>query len=554
MHLRVVPQAFALVRALRDLVGTRVDSSTARAVIAARRASRAADFLATMRRGIYGNPGSPYERLLRAVGCEHGDLEALVARNGVEGALEHLYRMGVYLRGDELKGRVPLVRGSTRLDINPEALINPCRGPGVRMETSGGTGTPARIGVNVTALRDALVNYRVSYDSDRAGDCEFGVWGAPGSATTMAAAVLAAVYERPPVRAFAIFDPRKRSLPVDMRGGDIAMRLALRTCGLRVPRPEYASPDDPQPILAWLRSLLVAGETPFLTAYPTAALRLGVAAERDGIDLAGCRINVRGEPLTTARRSALEAAGIRVSTLYGTTECDMIAYSCSVNDHADECHLFDDLHAVVRVASDDAASGLPSGALLMSSIRPTSRLILLNASMGDFASLSNRECDCPLGRLGFGTRLHTIRSFEKLTGAGMTFDDAALTHVLEDILPARFGGNPADHQVVEHLTDDGRASIRLVVAPTVGSVDLGQVREAFLSEIGASSSVTRMMSLVWSEQNLLEVERRAPYSTTAGTILHVHRPATTPAARQSKVGAQGGEWSHPREATGSGRR
>jgi hypothetical protein len=79
-------------------------------------------------------------------------------------------------------------------------------------------------------------------------------------------------------------------------------------------------------------------------------------------------------------------------------------------------------------------------------------MVLLNLSLGDHARLERRACGCPLERLGWDTHLETIRSFEKLTAAGMNFLDVDVIRVLEEILPARFGGGPTDYQLQELIT------------------------------------------------------------------------------------------------------
>ena len=50
---------------------------------------------------------------------------------------------------------------------------------------------------------------------------------------------------------------------------------------------------------------------------------------------------------------------------------------------------------------------------------------------------------------------HTIRSHEKLTAGGMTLLDTDVIRLLDEVLPARFGGAPTDYQLVEHESDDG---------------------------------------------------------------------------------------------------
>jgi hypothetical protein len=134
-------------------------------------------------------------------------------------------------------------------------------------------------------------------------------------------------------------------------------------------------------------------------------------------------------------------------------------------------------------------------------------------------------CGCPLERLGWTTHLREIRSFEKLTAGGMTFLDADVVRVLEDVLPARFGGGPTDYQLLEEEAQDGSPRLRLLVHPTVGPLEPAGVAEAFLAAIGRGSGAERVMALEWRESGLLHVERRAPRATAAGKILHLHQRA-----------------------------
>src|SRR5262249_53153392 len=97
----------------------------AAAMVRARRARREADFLDLMARTVYADSGSPYHRLLGLAGCELGDLERLVRMEGVEGALQVLFRAGVYLTIDEFKGRRAARRGSATIEVEAAWLPNP---------------------------------------------------------------------------------------------------------------------------------------------------------------------------------------------------------------------------------------------------------------------------------------------------------------------------------------------------------------------------------------------------------------------------------------------
>jgi hypothetical protein len=93
--------------------------------------------------------------------------------------------------------------------------------------------------------------------------------------------------------------------------------------------------------------------------------------------------------------------------------------------------------------------------------------------------------------------------------------------VLEEVLPARFGGAPTDYQLVESTGPDGQPRLRLLVNPALGALDPESVSGTFLSAIGAGSGVERIMGLVWRDARLLEVERRPPLGTASGKILHL---------------------------------
>jgi hypothetical protein len=171
---------------------------------------------------------------------------------------------------------------------------------------------------------------------------------------------------------------------------------------------------------------------------------------------------------------------------------------------------------------DQAHPALPPDTLLVTALLPRARLILLNASMGDRAVMTKRNCGCPLGRLGWTTHLHTIRSFEKLTVGGITALQADLIHVLEEVLPRRFGGGAMDYQLAQGETENGKPDVRLMVHPRLGSIDENKVRELFLDAVGFDSGADLLTALLWREAGLPIVERREPKITGAGKVQHVH--------------------------------
>ena len=79
----------------------------------------------------------------------------------------------------------------------------------------------------------------------------------------------------------------------------------------------------------------------------------------------------------------------------------------------------------------------------------------------------------------------------------MTFLDVDVIHVLERVLPERFGGGPTDYQLVEEEGVDGAPHLSLLVDPRIGPVSSDAVSETFLTAIGDGRGAEKVMSLAW---------------------------------------------------------
>jgi hypothetical protein len=499
-----------------------VRADEARRELARRLETRGATLLDLVRRSIYARPESPYARLLHHAGCEYGDLARLVRADGVEGALHALLAAGVYLTVDELGGRRPVRRGSTTIEVDPVRLRNPLAECHLPIHSGGSRSGGTPIGWDLAFVWDRAVDLCLAQAARGPARRRHGVWGVPGSGAIVHLLDVAA-RGAVPERWFSQVDPRAPVVAARYRGSVRLVRLAARLTDARLPAPMHAGLDDPQPIVDWLHGVLCDGDTPELLGYPSAMLRLAETALRTGVRLDGVEVITGGEPVTTTRVAVMRRAGIRVFPRYAVIEVGLVGEGCLMPEDPDDVHVVSDLVALIQ--PDEAAPNpaVPPGALLVSALRPAAPLVLLNASIGDAGVLDTRPCGCPLAALGWATRLRAIRSFEKLTAAGMTFLDADVTRVLEDALPARFGGSPGHYQLVEDEGPTGRPRLRLLVDPGVGFVDLPAVGEVFLSALGPPGGTAGIMAQVWRDASLLEVERHAPLATTSGKVLHLHR-------------------------------
>jgi hypothetical protein len=494
-----------------------IDADEAHATLRRRRERREGDFLALARRTIYGRPTSPYHALLRAAGCEYGDLERLVGRAGLEGALHTLYRSGVYVTVDEFKGRRPAVRGSTTIDVNPNLLRNPLAGGHVPGRSSGSRSAGTTVAFDLDFIRTCAVNAFLALEAWGGTRWLKADWEVPGVGGTFRLLKLSS-FGAPPVRSFSHVDPEASAR---YRWSGRGLRVAGWLAGVRLPTPQHAPLDAPLVIARWMAAAIRSGATPYLLTFVSSAVRLAQAAWDTGIDLHGAMILLMGEPTTAARLEVIRRSGAEGRPRYGSIETGPIGYGCLAPAGSDDVHVFDDLHAVIQPGAEAGRHGHPAAAVFLSSIRPTVPFVLLNASMGDQATVERRSCGCPMEGLGWATHMRDIRSYEKLTTHGMTFLDTSVIRVLEEVLPRRFGGAPTHYQLVEEEASDGRAILRLLVHPTVGAVDVATVQEAFLDAI-APIGPERMMSRVWRDAGLFRVERREPVPTGSGKILHLH--------------------------------
>jgi hypothetical protein len=504
-------------RLIRDLPGflrRPLKIPEARSILRRRLEQRDADFLELARRMIFANSESPYLNLLRRAGCELGDVERMVSRDGVEATLDVLYGAGVYLTVDEFKGRRAIERGGTTIACGPEHLRNPLSRPHVWGATSGSRGTRAPIAFDLTSIRDRAVNMYLALDARGGAAWRTAVWGTPGIGPLLWYSVCGG----PAARWFSPVDPALPGLHPRYRWSVGALTWTSRLARVPLPRVEHVPLSAPVPIARWMADELREGRVPHLWAFPSAAVRVCRAAQDAGLDLAGARFTVTGEPVTAAVLHAVRGVGGDAVADYGSADIGgSLSYGCLAPDAPDDVHVFSDLHAVVRTEHDP----LPRGSLLVSSLRPTARFILLNVSMGDHAVVSERQCGCPLEALGWRMHLRDIRSFEKLTAGGMTFLDVDVVRILEEILPRRFGGAPSDYQLVEDETVDGQPRLRLRVAPSVGPLDSTAVVDAFLDALGSGNGTARVMTLQWRQAGLLSMERDDPWPTPSGKILHL---------------------------------
>ena len=446
----------------------------------------------------------------------------MLRADGLEGTLTQLFRSGVYLTGDEFKGRVPVERGSLSFTLDPADLINPGAVVHGLTETSGSRGARTPVPLDLAFIRDHAINTQLTLEAHDGLGWAHAHWGVPGG-TSVTNPLELAKAGSPPQRWFTPVDPGAPGLHARYRLGSWAMWIGSRMVGVPMPGPTLAPLDDPEPIVRWMVDVLARGDTPHLWTFASSAVLVCQAARRLGLDIADARFTAGGEPTTAARRRAIEAEGAVVLPRMGATETDILSYACARPEAPDDMHFFDDRHAVIQPGDHAAETGLPRDALLLTSLLQTAPVLLFNVCMGDQARLARRSCGCGMERHGWDLHISKVRSFEKLTAGGITLLDTDVIRVLEEVMPARFGGSPTDYQLIERIdTEDGRPRVELAVHPALGPLDPRVVADAFLEAVGGGTGGERLMEMQWRGGRVLRVVREPPGRTASGKILHLH--------------------------------
>jgi hypothetical protein len=496
-----------------------IDRAQARAVLERRLAERETDFLTLARRAIYGHRGSPYRRLLQIVGCEFGDLERLVRREGLEGALLELFRQGVYLTIEELKGKRLVTRRGEAFTVNLGRLRNPCRWVPSPFRGRAFWGNQAPL--YEAMLADLAANSALTLEARGGLAWRHATWRGlePSASVLWLLRFTGPGYL--PVRWYTWDNPRTKDRPLVQR---IAPRV---TCwlgarmGSPFPRPEYVPDRNASPVLRWMEAELRSGRTPNLITTASFGIQVCRLAIERGIDLSGAQFSLGGDPLTPRRLDTVRQVGANAFPNYGSKESGFIAVGCLNPVHADEMHHYHDQHALIQAGSQTNDAALPPEALLITSLRLSWPLVLLNVSLGDHARLSERDCGCPLQRLGWARHLDTVRSFEKMKIAAKVVSGPRVTELLEAELPARFGGGPTDYQLVEELDEvpAGTPRLRLLVHPDA-TPDVENVAALFVDVLRSEGVPVEALQ---QQPDWFRVERRPPLVSAGGKTLPIHR-------------------------------
>ncbi|HEX2385792.1 MAG TPA: hypothetical protein VHL99_04470 [Candidatus Binatia bacterium] len=515
--------SFALAVSVRRFLSETITLERANEGLQAALADRADKFLALARARVYARPSSPFLKLLRRCGCDYADLEQQVRRHGLEATLERLAAEGVYLTAEEAKGKKEVVRGNESFRVDPRSLENTDLAANYFSQSSGTNNRPTTSAASLDRLATwALVGSVLSAAHDLFS-CSHAVYDAMlpsggGVRNLLINAKLGITTERWFARTAGPMTLGGRYYHFMTR----LIVLAGKSAGRSLPMPEFIAVDDLRHIVDWVREESRRGKRCCITTAASNAVRIARVAAEMTVSLAGMKFLATGEPLTPTKRELIERVGAVAIPVYGFEDLAVrVGCGCPHPARTDEMHVnWQDL------AVTEHSRTLPDGSdirpLLFTSLQPLSPRFFLNVENGDYATLAQRDCGCPLEKAGLTLHISDVRSFEKFTSEGMNYFYGDLFELFERILPAEFGGGPGDYQLVEEEDASGQTRLTLLLHPSVAGVDekklIARLKEALRS--GASGG--RFMTEVWQTAGTFRVRREPPRASARGKILPLH--------------------------------
>lgn len=522
---------------LRSYLSHRLTLEEAERIVRERMQRREENFLRLLRGAVYGYPDSPYLGLLQQAGCELGDVERMVRNEGLEGALRTLRDAGVYVPFEQFKGRAPLEVNGRVLANRAEDFDNPYLARHFYSETGGSTGRASRNTHDLDHHAALAPHHMLTRAAHGVLDAPSAIWrGILPDGSGIGNVLRPARFGHIPEQWFSQvpwWDSR-RSIKYSLATAYFV--VAARVMGTFIPWPQYVPIHRAEMVARWIASTVRAGSKAFLAAPVSRAVRVALAAQEAGIDLAGAVFMIAGEPVTTAKVRAIELSGIRCFPTYGMSEVGRLGMGCAHPRDCTDVHLLKDAFALITHPHSVDGNGTVVPAFNITTLLSTTPKIMLNVVADDYGIVEERRCGCPLDALGFTTHLRQIYSASKLTGEGVTMLGSEMLRIIEEVLPDRFGGSPLDYQWLEEEDDQGFTRLYLVISPRVTIVDEGEVVKTVLGSMSRSSNGADAARIVWKQAGTLMIRRAEPAWTARGKLLPLrvnkHAPGILSAKRE----------------------
>ena len=506
---------FALKRFARE----RITVERAREIVRDRLTHRGDNLVRLVERSIYGNPGSPYLALLKRADCSFTDFKRLVEQKGVEGALTELRAAGVYVTFDEFKGRKPIVRGSLELPVTAGDFDNPGARRDFTVQTGGSTGLSTLVGQDLDHIAGGAPLQMLALDAHELLDVPTSHWMHILPGTGFRFLLQRAHMSQWSEHWFSSMGWRDAKGWPKYGAGTAFMVACAQAAGLRIPFPEIVRLDRAIVIARWMNATMKTHGRCLLASNVSHATRVCVAAMEAGLDIRGATFRIGGEPVTPAKADLIRSTGARIVTGYGMVEISTVGLACADSTDAGDVHFAKDSLALITHPHAIAGTDSIVPAFQLTTLTDTVGKLMLNVEVDDYGIVERRSCGCALGALGLDVHIRDIRSYSKLVGEGVTLVGNEMVHILEQVLPSRFGGSALDYQLSEEEDHNRLTRLSLVISPRVDINSEQEVIDFVHESLRASSPAAGAASAVWKQAGTIRIRRSEPVWTARGKMM-----------------------------------
>ena len=507
----------------------RMSPAEAEAILADRLAHRERNFLALVRRGVIDHAPSPYRALFAEARCEFGDLERMITDRGLEATLRQLHAAGVHLTFEEFKGRVPIVRNGREIPATADDFSNPAHRRYFTIGSGGTTGPSRRARMDLMAMRGRMPHRVMFRTVHGIADAAVARWQniPPGNGLTHAL-MAAPAGERLEAWYTSSVGGADGTSSRFLLATQVAVTVA-RLTGSKVPRPVFLPFDQAIRLAQWAEARVRAEGVAVIRGSVSRLVRVAVAATEAGIDLRGVVMGGGGEPPTPAKVATILKSGARFVANYSFSEAGSVGSACLHSDDPNDQHFLQDHLALIQSPRMVPGFAVEVAAFCFTTLLPTAGKVLINVESDDYGVIDQRPCGCAWERLGYPTHLRGIRSFKKLTGEGITLVGSDVERVIDEVLPARFGGSPLDYQLEETEDERGFTQVVLRIAPHLPNVDEAAAVQLLLDALRRIDAGGASAANAWAQARTIRVRREAPHATARGKVMPLHSSRATAA-------------------------
>jgi len=447
----------------------------------------------------------------------------MVRAQGTEETPPALPPGGVYLFFQEFKGWEPMVRGGQVIPVQASDFDNPYLSHYYQAESGGTTGAGTRVMIDLDHLADYSLHMLLAENAHGLFGVPTAIWyGVLPDGTGLQSILLGSRFGHVAQKWFTPITNQDLRQSLRHRLATQYIVAMGRLAGKRMPWPEPLSLDRAVVAARWAAETVKAHGACLIRTHVSKALRVCVAAQEQGLDLTGTTFFGGGEPATAAKVRRLTQVGARWIPMYWFTEAGCVGQGCVRPADGNDIHFFKDGLALIQYPREVPGFEITVPAFYFTSLLPTAPKLLLNVESDDYGVVEQRSCGCPLEAYGFTEHLRHIRSFRKLTGEGVTLVGGTMIHILEEVLPARFGGSPLDYQLLEEEDEQGLTRLSLLISPKIQIADEAAVVEAVLEALRQGGVAADSARAIWKQAKTLRVKRMEPIWTARGKLMPLY--------------------------------